>query len=148
MSLSTGLTGPAYTYLWSTTETSASINVSATASISVIVSDAGGCQGFDTVQVTVNPNPVAVLKDSAICADAPPVVFDAGAGYTYKWSDLGSGTAQTFSANAQGDYTVEIVPQTTGFVLSASSGSLLNTLTVKKDLVVAPGVYNILIELK
>lgn len=47
-----------------------------------------------------------------------------------------------------GDYTVEIVPQTTGFVLSASSGSLLNTLTVKKDLVVAPGVYNILIELK
>ena len=47
-----------------------------------------------------------------------------------------------------GDYTVEIVPQITGFVLSSSGGALLDTLTVKKDLVTAPGIYTIQIELK
>lgn len=50
-----------------------------------------------------------------------------------------------------GSFTVELVPQLDGFVLSNTGGGsppLIDTLTVKHTQVTAPGIYTIQIEFK
>src|SRR5258706_12666613 len=53
---------PTGTYLWSTSDTTQSIHVTASGTFTVTVTDANGCIGISSpVSVTVNPNPVPVI---------------------------------------------------------------------------------------
>ncbi|MBK9718751.1 MAG: hypothetical protein IPO85_14790, partial [Saprospiraceae bacterium] len=50
-----------FTYLWSTTATTQSINVSTAGTYSVTVTDANGCTGTASRTLTVDPNPVVTI---------------------------------------------------------------------------------------
>lgn len=77
----------------------------------VQLEDENGCQGEDSIIVTVNALPVVDLgPDSTICFGDPAVVFDAGnagVGMLYTWGP-GAETAQTISVTDAGEYTVAI----------------------------------------
>ncbi|MFM7024042.1 MAG: T9SS type B sorting domain-containing protein [Flavobacteriales bacterium] len=77
--------------------------------------DSKGCKA-QTKSVTIVVNPkvtVAFAKDTInICAGTPvnlsPVVTGGTPAFTYVWAGLGSGSATSFSANAQGYYYVGV----------------------------------------
>ncbi len=96
------------TYLWSNAHTGQTLNVTATGTYEVTVTDQNGCLGFDTVQITVQSGPVVNLgADSAFCSDAAPYVLDAGAGGAgYSWS-TGNNT-QILNADTTGTYSVTV----------------------------------------
>lgn len=94
-------------YSWSSGETTNTIVVNTTGQYSVMVTDTNGCAGSDTMQVNVNPAPVADLgADQSFCIGSS-TTLDAGAGFTaYMWSD--NSTGQTITVSSTGMYTVEI----------------------------------------
>lgn len=117
---STTLTaGGGGTYLWSTTETTSSIVINATATGStnytVTVTDAGGCTDDTVVTVVVNSLPVPVITssdtDSSVCFGSS-ITLTASGGNTYLWS-TGATTAVITPA---------ILANTT-FTLTASNGN-------------------------
>ncbi|UTW65863.1 fibronectin type III domain-containing protein [bacterium SCSIO 12643] len=85
-------------YLWdngATTQTRiVNSTMAASNAYSVIVTDANGCNGYDTVNVDVNAPMMPNLgNDTTICYDAT-LVLDAGAGFnSYLWDD--ASTLQT-----------------------------------------------------
>lgn len=93
-------------YLWNDNSTAQTLNVSASGTYYVSVSDSFGCMGADTINVTINANPVLYLgADTTQCGGT--IVLDAQiAGGTYLWSD--NSTAQTLSASASGLYWVNV----------------------------------------
>ncbi len=94
-------------YLWSTTETTQTINVTAGGTYSVTVSDASGCTGIAQVVVTANNNPTPSITGSLSFCTGGSTILDAGAGYTdYAWNP--SGTTQTITVNTAGTYTVTV----------------------------------------
>ena len=96
----------AYTFDWNNGGTSESITVSTGGRYEVFVSDGDGCAGFDTVHLTVNPNPVPTPIDAAIC-EGESATLDAGlSGMTYSW-DSGAST-QTINVTTGGIYTVTV----------------------------------------
>ncbi len=76
-------------YVWSTTETTNSILITPTmnSTYTVTGTDTNSCEGFDTIDVTVNPLPVVNLPSiDTVCADSV-FTLDAGAGFTqYRWN--------------------------------------------------------------
>lgn len=99
--------GPGSTYLWSTGATTQQITVSTSGSYWVKVG-AGGCEGRDTVGVTIHSLPVVNLgTDKAIC-EGDVVLLDAGnPGSSYQWSD--GSTNQTLTATRTGTYWVTVM---------------------------------------
>ncbi|HPE97542.1 MAG: T9SS type A sorting domain-containing protein [Chitinophagales bacterium] len=101
--------GAASEYLWSTGETTSSIDVDATGSYSVTITDVNGCTDIsNAVDVTVNPIPVATITPDGpteFCEDGS-VLLTASAGDSYLWS-TGETTA-SISASAAGSYNVEV----------------------------------------
>lgn len=93
-------------YLWNDNSTAQTLNVSMTGTYFVSVSDSFGCAGADTINVTINTNPMLYLgSDTTQCGGA--VILDAQiAGGTYLWSD--SSTAQMLSATVSGVYWVSV----------------------------------------
>ncbi|MEM6723108.1 MAG: Ig-like domain-containing protein, partial [Bacteroidota bacterium] len=87
----TTLTAPAgATYLWSNSETTASISVNVAGSYSVQVTDANGCSfTTDPVEVVVNPLPIAQINGPNVICDNDCITLIAtpGTGFTYKWID-------------------------------------------------------------
>ena len=74
----------------------------------VVVTDANGCTGSDTVNVTINPGvtPPSLGNDTTICSP-DSILLDAGAGYSsYLWSN--GSTDQSIYANATNAYTVTV----------------------------------------
>ena len=75
--------GAASEYLWSTGETTSSIDVDATGSYSVTITDVNGCTDIsNAVDVTVNPIPVATITPDGpteFCEDGS-VLLTASAG--------------------------------------------------------------------
>ncbi len=99
--------GAGFTYLWTGGSTNQTLDVNITGTYSVTISDGNTCTATDDVDITVNANPVIDLgADSTICADAAPVILDAGAGFTYLWT--GGSTNQTLDVNTTGTYFVTI----------------------------------------
>ncbi len=98
-------------YLWSNGASTQTINVTASGSYSVTVTDVIGCTGSSTASatITVNPNPTLTITPSgptAICSGGN-LTLDAGAGYnTYSWST--GGTIQTINVTSAGTYSVSI----------------------------------------
>ncbi|HRS54458.1 MAG TPA: PKD domain-containing protein, partial [Bacteroidales bacterium] len=77
------------TYLWSTSETTASISVlpSTTTTYTVTVTDINGCSGTDNVVVTVNPIPLITASPSVanICI-GDSITLNATGGISYTWA--------------------------------------------------------------
>ena len=93
------------TYAWSSGETSQSITVSNSATLSVLVTDQNGCTGTDEVVVVenslINPNITGILE---FC-EGGNTILDAGLGYaSYEWST--GANSQTISVSDGGDYSV------------------------------------------
>jgi gliding motility-associated-like protein len=96
------------TYLWSNGATTQQITVSATNDYSVIVTDtASSCQGFDTVHLVFNTQPVVNLgPDTTLCGGS--LTLTAGdPSNTYLWSPSGS-TSNTITVTTSGTYTVTV----------------------------------------
>jgi len=97
-------------YVWSTGETTSSITVTpvATATYSVTVSDGNGCSAEDTVEVTVNPLPVADAGADVTICEEDDTTLTASGGIDYVWS-TGEVTASiTVSPTATATYTVTV----------------------------------------
>ena len=103
--LNTGLAGNSYT--WSTGDSTQSITVTTSGTYHVTVTAAAGCTSVDTVVVDLFPSiSVDLGPDTAFCAGDVNLSLDAGAGFTYLWSD--NSTNQTLAVTAGGTYFVEI----------------------------------------
>ena len=95
------------TYLWNDLSTGETITVSGSGLYHIAVTDTLGCEAYDTVQVTVFPNPVVDLGPDTTLCDGGAVTLDAGAGFTgYLWQD--GSDLQTFSVLGSGIYSVTV----------------------------------------
>lgn len=107
-------------YLWSNNATSQTINVTASGTYSVTVTD-NGCTGSDDIVVTINTNPTVSLGvDTLLCLESnDAITLNAGSFSTYLWStdpvgSTGDGsTNQTVDLDAvglgEGTFTYSVV---------------------------------------
>lgn len=93
-------------YVWSDNSTNQTLVVSTSGTYVVVVTDANGCEGSDTINVTVNSNPnVSLGADITQCGGL--IILDAqNAGAAYVWSD--NSTNQTLVVSASGTYFVDV----------------------------------------
>lgn len=96
-------------YLWSTTATTPTINISNTGTYFVKVTQPNGCIGRDTIQVRAGVQPQNVLQPQYSLCDDSLVTLDAGngAGSRFLWTP-GNATTQALTATAAGAYSVKI----------------------------------------
>ncbi|MBK5285979.1 MAG: SprB repeat-containing protein, partial [Bacteroidia bacterium] len=103
------LATPVGTYLWSTSDTTQSIQVMSTGTFTVTVTDVNGCTGTSAPQnVTVNPLPtpsISPVGPIAFC-QGDSIVLTATGGVSFLWSN--SSITQSIVANASGTYTVTV----------------------------------------
>ncbi|MBX3253681.1 MAG: PKD domain-containing protein [Chitinophagaceae bacterium] len=118
-------------YLWSTGETTQTINVTTTGTYSVTVSN-GSCSADDDINITVNTSTLNVNlgNDTTLCSGGT-LTLDAGnAGATYLWST--GETSQTIIASSTGSYWVEV-----------SNGSCFDRDTINVTINTTPLVVNL-----
>ncbi|MFV0591315.1 MAG: gliding motility-associated C-terminal domain-containing protein, partial [Draconibacterium sp.] len=107
------------TYLWNTGETSATIEVTAPADYSVIVTDASsGCVAYDTVTVNQDiEKPIVIIDGTLEICDYDSTTLSTDNSEfrgtpVYTWfhngSILSNETGSTLTANESGEYVVEI----------------------------------------
>ncbi|HKR03846.1 MAG TPA: choice-of-anchor L domain-containing protein [Bacteroidia bacterium] len=107
-------------YIWSTGNTTSTINVTTSGTYYVNVSD-GGCFGADSINVNFTPLPVVNLGSNLSFCSGLTDTLDAGnAGATYLWSN--GNTTQTVIVNSSGTYTVTVT-----MAGCSASGSVLVT---------------------
>ena len=98
-------------YLWSTGATTQSINVTASGSYTVRITNAGGCQSpaSDPVVVTVNTLPATPTITASglltFCAGGS-VTLTSSSATTYLWST--GATTRSINVNTSGNYTVQV----------------------------------------
>lgn len=98
---------PGATYLWSTGETTQSIQVTNPGSYSVKVTNSIGCEARDTATVTTIPLPIVNLGADKSACSGNPVLLDAGiAGAKYLWNT--GDTTQSILVQATGNYSVMV----------------------------------------
>lgn len=112
---------PGYTtYTWSNGANTPQTTVTSSGDYAVVVTDAAGCSGTDTVNVTINPVPVVSLgNDSVSICGGNAITLDAqNPGSTYLWSN--GATTQTISVTTTNLYSVTV---TNSFGCSASDAT-------------------------
>ncbi len=99
--------GVGNTYQWSTGDTTASIQVVATGTYAVSVTElSSACVAIDTISITNQPAPVAVLPEQ-IRQCGGTVMLDAGnLGSDYQWSS--GDTTQVVTIASSGTYTLAV----------------------------------------
>lgn len=99
-------------YLWSPGgETTQSIDVTTGGTYAVTVTNASGCFGGDSIDVTFHATPVVsiIATPASLGCQGDVITLDAGAGYSsYLWSPGGE-TTQTIDVTAGGSYSVAVV---------------------------------------
>lgn len=97
-------------YRWSTGESTQNIVVRKAGRYTLIATSDFGCSDTAAIDITVNPNPIPVVRaipDTKLC-DGDSVVLDAGVGYTeYLWST--GETSRQIVVRKAGSYTVRVV---------------------------------------
>ncbi|MBK9641655.1 MAG: PKD domain-containing protein [Saprospiraceae bacterium] len=123
-----------YNYLWSTAETTVSINVSIPGTYTVTVTDNGTSEMANTSKtVTVNPKPVVNAgMDVAICKGTSTTLMANGSmgtpPYTYNWDNgLGAGQNHNVSPISTTTYSVTV----TDFNLCTSTDNVIVTVNPK-----------------
>ena len=107
----TGLTtSDTISYLWSTGQTSQSINVTpdVTTAYTVMVKDCAGCTRMDTVNVTVNPLPNIVIAGIKNICIGGSTVLTASGGAQYLWSTGSTSSSITVSPALTTKYHVTV----------------------------------------
>jgi len=104
---STTLDAGSYTsYLWSNSDVTQTINVTTADTYAVTVTNASGCTGTASVNVTENSSLSPILSGNNFCAGGSSVL-DAGSGFlTYSWSQ--GGLTQTITVNTANTYFVTV----------------------------------------
>ena len=130
-----------YSFTWNTGEATEQITVATSGRYYVDVVDANGCEGTDTVEITVHPNPAVDLGlDQSIC-DGEEFTFDAGAGWSSVfWND--ASTNQTLDANSDGNYSVTVT-DANGCEATDDVNLVVNanpTVDLGDDVEVCPGI--------
>lgn len=99
--------GNAFTYTWSTTDTTATIIQSpiVTTSYTVTGTNTHGCVNVKTATVTVNPLPIIYVTNDTICSGYNAILNASGAS-TYSWNTGNTGPSITPGPMLQTDYTV------------------------------------------
>ena len=83
---------PGSTYLWCDGSTTQTTNLTTSGSCAVTVTDANGCSAMDTINVTINPNPVVVLgPDVSACTMVVITADSSLIGGTFLWCTGGTG---------------------------------------------------------
>jgi len=95
-------------YLWSTGETSKTIDVSSAGMYTITVTDAKGCTAEATSDVFIAPEIIPAVSNSGLgTCDNPDVIITAEpSGMSYLWEDGSNG--QTLTVNTEGTYFVTI----------------------------------------
>lgn len=91
------------TFLWNDGSTTQMISVTLSGPYYVIVTDANGCVGMDTVNVTINANPVVVGSAAMnfVCTGEPTVqLFESPAGGTWTGAGVFGSTFEPDTAGA------------------------------------------------
>ncbi|MEL6631539.1 MAG: T9SS type A sorting domain-containing protein [Bacteroidota bacterium] len=101
------VSNPNAVYLWSTGDTTPTLDINSGGIYSVIVANQFGCARTDTIEITEGILPVVNLgPDQVICGPDPLVLGPGGNGISYLWSTGES--SQTIVANFPGQYTLTI----------------------------------------
>lgn len=100
---------PGSTYLWTTGETTQSINVSQAGAYGVTVTNSLNCQSADDATLAFGTSLSVNIPDENIC-QGDSITLDAGfAGSTYLWST--GATSQTITVSTAGAYSVTVNDQ-------------------------------------
>jgi hypothetical protein len=124
---SVGLTASgANTYTWSTTATTATINVSVSGPYTVTGISAAGCTATATQSILVNTNPTASILPSGptTFCQGGSVTLTASGGGTYSWST--TVTTAAITVTTSGTYTVTVT-NANGCTASASQVVTVNS---------------------
>ena len=99
------------TYNWSTGATIDSITVNTAGTYSVTVSNANGCTGTASVNLTVTPNPTVTIAGLARICQGTVATYTATAAGTpsYLWSTGATTQTLTITANTDGTYTYSVI---------------------------------------
>jgi gliding motility-associated-like protein len=119
------------TYLWSNGATTASINVTSSATITVTVTSAAGCSTTSLpTSVNVFTNPTATITASGATTfcqgGSVTLTANAGTGYSYQWSN--NTNNQVMTATTAGSYTVTVTDANGCSVTSAPTVVTVNAL--------------------
>ncbi len=106
LSIDASISDPNATYLWSGGNTSASLIPDSTGTYSVTV-NINACSSQDSINVTVNPNPIIFLpNDTAVCFNETVTLDVTQAGLTYSWN-TGS-TSSSLIADSSATYVLTV----------------------------------------
>jgi hypothetical protein len=110
-------------YLWSTTETTQNITVTSSGTYSVTVTDANGCQGTTSHNITITGTPASGITPSGATTfcQGGSVQLTSAPAPSYLWST--GETTQTITVTTGGSYSVT----TTNGSCSANAGPVLVT---------------------
>ena len=92
--------------LWSTGETTQTIDVTTTGTYSVVVDNGNGCTASDEIYVQFEAAPANDLGPDITACDGETVTLDAGTSYKVLWST--GETTQTIDVTTSGTYWVEL----------------------------------------
>lgn len=131
------VTGSYSSYIWSTGQNSASIDVLAAGEYTVTVTDANGCTGVDMVTITELPVPEPEISGPSDVCPGENITIDAGSGFeSYAWSS--GQNIQTIDISNPGIYTVTV---TNSVGCTASASTTIFALPVPEpDIKAPPGI--------
>jgi hypothetical protein len=131
---STTLTGNSgfNSYLWSTNETTPSINVGTANTYTLTVTDANNCTASTSVPVIQNTPPSPVISGTLSFCGGNSTTLDAGAGYSaYSWST--GATTEAIIVTTVGTFTATVTDS------KGCQGSASATTTMQSSLPATPG---------
>jgi hypothetical protein len=115
---------PTGTYVWSNSANTQIINVTASGSFTVTVTDSNGCSGVSApVSVTVNALPTPSISGSLAFCQGDSTILTANGGVTYLWSN--NSNSQNLMVNSSGTYTVTVT-DANGCISSTSVNVTVN----------------------
>lgn len=106
---------PSVSYLWSTGDTTSAITVSSSGLYSVLVTDSLGCEGSDTIGVSVTPLPTAAFTADTTGLTVSFVNSSSFGGYLWDFGDNTSSTgiSPVHTYSQAGIYTVRLIVSNT-----------------------------------
>ncbi|HKR05890.1 MAG TPA: choice-of-anchor L domain-containing protein [Bacteroidia bacterium] len=130
--------GAPYTsYLWNTSATTQTIAPGIAGTYTVTVTDANGCTGSTTANVTINALPTPVIAGIFSVCQGANASLNSGAGYTaYLWNT--SATTQTITPGTAGTYTVTV---TNGFNCTASISQNVTVNALPVPVIAGPAAF-------
>jgi hypothetical protein len=89
---------PGASFMWNDSSNLQTLTVTSTGFYSVTVTDSNNCSSTDSINITINPNPIVDLgSDTVVCGS---LILDGGAGFaSYVWCDGSTSQTTTFSTS-------------------------------------------------